>query len=343
MSVASAALITPASPAPETPETAGVASPKSRRAPHWIIGFLVRRIGLLLLVLVGVMTFLFVLSRASGDPAAIFSAPEATEEQLEQTRVRLGLDQPVLIQYFNTIIGAFAFRFGDSFAFQQDAFGLVITRIGPSLALVMPGLVIGAALAFVVGIYAALRQSKARSRFLMSVVIIIDGIPYFLLALVLVLVFAISLRVLPATGSAGIENMILPITVLTVGSVATLSRIVRGQIIDALAGEHVLMARSKGIDPRRVLFTHALPTALPPIIAFMGILFSFMVGTLLILEPIFNYGGVGSLLVRSVTSRDFTLVQASVFFIALLITSVNILADLIVRILDPRLRSEVSL
>jgi ABC-type dipeptide/oligopeptide/nickel transport system permease component len=316
---------------------------RTRRQAHWIVGFLVRRIGLLLLVLLGVMTFLFVLSRASGDPAAIFSAPEATEEQLQQTRVRLGLDQPVLVQYLTTVLGAFTLQFGDSFAFRQDAFSIVMTRIGPSLAIVVPGLLIGAALAFLVGIYAALRQSKKRSRFLMSVVIVVDGIPYFLLALVLVLVFAITLRVLPATGSAGVENMVLPITVLVVGSVATLSRIVRGQIIDALGGEHVLMARSKGIDPRRVLFTHALPTALPPIIAFMGILFSFMVGTLLILEPIFNYSGVGSLLVRSVTSRDFTLVQASVFVIALLITSVNILADLIVRILDPRLRSEVSL
>jgi peptide/nickel transport system permease protein len=325
------------------PIIATTAARRRRRSTHWIVGFLVRRIGLLVLVLLGVITFLFILSRASGDPAAIFSPPEATDEQLQQTRVRLGLDQPVLVQYVTTVLGAFSLQFGDSFAFRQDAFALVMTRIGPSLALVVPGLAIGAVLAFVVGIYAALRQSQRRSRLLMSAVIVIDGIPYFLLALVLVLVFAVNLRLLPATGSAGIENMVLPVTVLVVGSVATLSRIVRGQIIDALGGEHVLMARSKGIAPRRVLFTHALPTALPPIIAFMGILFSFMVGTLLILEPIFNYSGIGSLLVRSVTSRDFTLVQASVFVIALLITSVNILADLIVRILDPRLRSEVSL
>jgi peptide/nickel transport system permease protein len=325
------------------PRVAAPAQRSARRSTHWIVGFLVRRLGLLLLVLIGVMTFLFVLSRASGDPAALFSAPEATDEQLQQTRIRLGLDQPVLVQYLNTVVGAFTLDFGNSFAFRQDAFALVMTRIGPSLALVVPGLAIGAALAFVIGIYAALRQSKVRSRVLMSIVIVADGIPYFLLALVLVLVFAISLRVLPATGSAGVENMVLPITVLVVSSVAALSRIVRGQMIDALGGEHVLMARSKGIDPRRVLFTHALPTALPPIIAFMGILFSFMVGSLLILEPIFNYNGIGSLLVRSVTSRDFTLVQASVFVIALLITSVNIVADLIVRILDPRLRSEVTL
>lgn len=325
------------------PLTVPGAQRRRRRQTHWIVGFLLRRLGLLLLVLAGVTTFLFVLSRASGDPAAIFSAPEATEEQLQQTRVRLGLDQPVIMQYITTLLGAFTLQFGDSFAFRQDAFSLVMTRIGPSLALVIPGLVIGTALAFLVGIYAALRQSKARSRFLMSVVIIVDGIPYFLLALVLVLVFAITLRVLPATGSDGIASMVLPITVITVSSVAALSRIVRGQIIDALSGEHVLTARSKGINPRRVLFQHALPTALPPIIAFTGILFSFMVGSLLILEPIFNYGGVGSLLVRSVTSRDFTLVQASVFVIALLITSVNLFADLIVRIIDPRLRSEVSL
>lgn len=298
---------------------------------------------MLVLVLVGVATLLFVLSRASGDPALIFSPPAATADQLEQTRIRLGLDQPVLVQYAQTIIGAFTLQFGDSFASRQDAWTLAVTRLVPSLALLVPGIAIGATVAFAVGIYAALRQSKVRSRVLMSIVVIIDGIPYFLLALLLVLVFAVTLRVLPATGSSGAESMVLPIAVLALSSVAALSRIVRGQMIDALGAESVLMARSKGVAPRTVLFGHALPLALPPLISYIGIMFSFMFGSLLILEPIFNYNGLGSLLVRSVTSRDFTMVQACVFLIALIVTSVNILADLLVRILDPRLRSEVAL
>jgi peptide/nickel transport system permease protein len=326
----------------------GAASPaqvKPRRGKATAFGvatFVLRRAVLLIIVLWGVQTLLFILSRASGDPAVIFSQPDATAAQIHSTQIRLGLDRPVLVQYLSTVLGGFTFHFGDSFAFHQDAFQLVLDRIGPSLLLAVPSLLIGAVLAFVIGIYAALRRSKIRGRALMTIAIVVDGVPYFLLALVLVLVLAITLQVLPATGTEGIRSRVLPTIVLTVGSVATLSRIVRGQIIDALAEDHILMARSKGLSPRTVLFRHALPTSLPPVIGFMGILFSFMFGTLLILEPLFNYDGLGSLLVRSVTTRDFTLVQASVFMIALIITTVNIVADVIVRLVDPRLRTEVT-
>jgi len=320
-------------------------APATRAAAGKVRGiavYVLKRLGLLAFVLWGVVSFLFVMARLSGDPAVLFSEPDATEDQIQLTRERFGLDRPLAEQYFSALAGALKLDFGMSYTFGLDAFTLVAERMALTLQVLLPGLLIGVAAAFVVGIYAALNRSKARSRVLMSVAFLLDGIPYFFLALLLVLLFALSWRLLPATGSGTFEHTILPIAVLALSSVATLSRLVRGQFLDVLGEGHIQMARSKGISPASVLFRHALPTALPPLISFVGLLFSISFGSLVVLEPIFNYSGLGALLVRSVTTRDFPVVQAGVFAIALLITVINLAIDAIVTLIDPRLRTKVA-
>lgn len=304
--------------------------------------FVLKRLGLLAFVLWAVVSFLFVLARLSGDPAVLFSEPDATDAQIQLTRERFGLDEPLPIQYFSALAGALRLDFGMSYSFGTDAFSLVAERMVLTLQVLVPGLLIGVVLAFAVGIYAALKVSKTRSRVLMSMAFLLDGIPYFFLALLLVLAFALTWRLLPATGSGTVEHAVLPIAVLALSSVATLSRLVRAQFLDVLGEGHIQMARSKGIPPTRVLFRHALPSALPPLLSFVGLLFSISFGSLVVLEPIFNYGGLGALLVRSVTGRDFPVVQAGVFAIALLLTMINLAIDALVTLIDPRLRTKVA-
>ncbi len=307
-----------------------------------ILRFLMWKFLLLVTVIVGVTTLMFVLTRLSGDAAALLSPPEASDEVVEATRVRLGLDQPVLVQYFDAVVGAFTLDFGSSFVTGQAAGALVLERLAPSLSIVVPGLLLAALLAATIGTYAALHQADARGRLLMAGAFVLDGIPYFLVALVLVLVLAINLRWLPATGGGGSASLVIPIIVLTIQGFATMSRLTRGQLIDALSQGPVTMAKAKGLPARTVLFKHAVPLAVPPLIAYLGILFSFLIGSLLILEPLLNYAGIGQLLVRSVNQRDFPAVQACVFVIAVLITVVNIVMDVLVRVLDPRLRTKVA-
>ncbi|MER2134970.1 MAG: ABC transporter permease [Arthrobacter sp.] len=322
---------------------AGTAAPRERsRKVRGAALYLLKRVGLLAFVLWGVVSFLFVLARMSGDPAVLFSEPDATEAQIQLTRERFGLDKPLHEQYFSALAGALRLDFGTSYTFGLDAAALVAERMALTLQVLLPGLVIGVAAAFVVGIYAALKRSKARSRVLMSAAFLLDGIPYFFLALLLVLAFSLTWRLLPATGSGTPAHTVLPIAVLALSSVATLSRLVRGQFLDVLGEGHIQMARSKGISPARVLFRHAMPTALPPLVSFVGLLFSISFGSLVVLEPIFNYGGLGALLVRSVTTRDFPVVQAGVFAIAALITVINLAIDAIVTLMDPRLRTKVA-
>ncbi|MGL3149002.1 ABC transporter permease [Microbacterium sp. A82] len=305
-----------------------------------VLVFILKRLALLAIVLWGVTTVLFFIMRLSGDPAELFAPQEATPEQIEALRVDLGLDGPVWQQYLSMLAGAARLDFGDSFAFRQDAFGLILERMGPSLTVILPTLILMVVLGFVTGIYAALNQGRARGRSLMTAVFVLDAIPYFIMALLLVLVLSIQFQLLPASGNVDGRGLIIPVVALAIGGFATLARLVRGQMIDALGQTSVQMARSKGISPAQVLFGHALPIALPPLISFIGMMFSFLLGSLIILETMFNLSGVGALLVRAVQSRDFALVTAAVFFMAFLITIVNMLAEFIVTLIDPRLRSK---
>jgi peptide/nickel transport system permease protein len=219
---------------------------------------------------------------------------------------------------------------------------MVFERIGASLWLVVPAVLLAVLLSFAVGVVAALRPSRLGGRLIMAGTFLAGSIPYFWLALLLVLLFAVTLGWLPATGSEGYASLVIPVTALTVAAVSTSARLVRGQLLDAFDEGYVLTARSKGVAPWRVLFGHALPGALPPILAWFGIEFSFLFSALLVLEPLLGYNGLGALLIRGVTNQDFPLVQASVFCVAMLITLVNIGVDVIVRLVDPRLRAKVA-
>jgi ABC-type dipeptide/oligopeptide/nickel transport system permease component len=292
------------------------------------------------IVLWGVTTLLFFIMRLSGDPAELFAPQEATPEQIEALRVELGLDGPLWQQYLNMLVGTATLDFGNSFAYRQDALGLILERLGPSMMVILPTLALTVVLAFITGIYAALNQGRARGRSLMTVVFILDAVPYFVVALLFVLLVSIRLQWLPASGNTDGRGLIIPVVALAVGGFATLARLVRGQMIDALGQTSVQMARSKGISPMRVLFGHAFPLAMPPLVSYMGIMFSFLLGSLIILETMFNLSGIGAVLVRAVQNRDFALVTAAVFLMAFLITLVNMLAEFIVTVIDPRLRTK---
>lgn len=303
-----------------------------------MIGYVARRIGLLLLVVFGVATVLFTLTRLSGDPAAILSPPDAGPAVLAATRERLGLNDPLWLQYVHTLVNAFTLNFGQSFTTDTPVTSVLWPRLGTSLWIIVPALIIGPLIALVIGLFAALRPTRRSGRAVMGLAFVADGIPYFVLAFVLVLFFAIRLGWLPATGDIGYGTLVIPVTVLTVQSVSSTSRLVRGQMLDALSQGPVFTARSLGLSPAVVLFRHALPIAMPPLLAWFGIQFSFLFSSLLVLEPIMNYGGIGNLLVRSVNQRDFPVVEACVVVFAILITAVNICLDVVVRGIDPRLR-----
>jgi peptide/nickel transport system permease protein len=305
-------------------------------------GYVARRLAQMLLAILGILTLLFFLLRASGDPAVVLAGPSPTPDIIQATRVKYGLDRPLLEQYVNFMGRAATLDFGDSYAFHQPSLEVAATRLPKSLAVVLAALAVSLVLGSVVGVYAATHNGRWTAQLVMLIGFIGQAVPYFWLAILLVLVFAITLRLLPATGSATWQAAVLPAAALALPQIATVSRLLRGQVLDTLSQAYVGTARSKGVAPRPVLVRHVLPNALAPLISWAGIQFSFMLSALVVLEPIFNYQGFGTIVVQGIQTRDYPVVQAGVFLIGVLVIAANILTDIVNHVLDPRLRTRLA-
>lgn len=284
-----------------------------------------------------VLTILFVFVRMSGDPALIIAGPSATPEILEQTRENLGLNDPLSTQYVSFLGDLVTLDFGKSFTTSEAALPVLLDAVPSSLSIALPALIISVSLAAFVGTFAALRNGSRSSRLVMLTSWIGNAMPFFVLSYFAILVFAINMGVLPATGGQGLESRVLPVAAIVIPQVATLSRLIRGQLLDVLNQPYVVAARSTGMSPRRVLL-QALPNAVPPVISYLGVMMGFFLTMLVVVEPIFGYPGFGGVLIRGVTGRDFPIVQAAIFIVAVVIIGSNILADLANRMIDPQLR-----
>jgi len=302
--------------------------------------YIARRVAQALIAIFGIVTVLFILLHVSGDPALVLAGPQSDPAVIAALHHTMGLDRPLGVQYVEFIKGAVQLNFGTSYLFNESSLPVVAAALPESLILVLTAQVIAVVLAFFVGTYAAVRRSAA-ARWIMVVAFFGQAVPFFWLALLLVLFFALHLRLLPPTGSLqdqGWPALVLPVASIAVPNVATLSRLVRGQVLDVLAQPYVVMAVSKGLPYSRVLARHVLPNAIPPIISWIAIQFSFLLGATIILEPIFNYRGMGILMIQAVTGRDFSIVEAGVFLFSVFVIGANLLADILNRTLDPRLR-----
>lgn len=305
-----------------------------------MLWYVVRRILQALVAIFGIISVLFVLLHASSDPALVLAGPQSDPQVIAALHHRLGLDRPLWVQYLDFVGGATHLYFGDSYLFNSPALPVVLKVLPVSLLLVIVAQIIAVSLAFVVGIFAAVRGSAA-SRWVMVTAFFGQAVPFFWLALILVLIFALDFRIFPPTGT--IQNqgwiaLVLPVASICIPNVATLSRLIRGQLIDILAQPYVTTAVSKGLPFSSVLLRHVIPNAIPPIISWLAIQFSFLLGATIILEPIFNYEGVGILMIQAVNGGDFAIVESGVFLFSAFVIGANLLGDILNRMLDPRLR-----
>lgn len=299
--------------------------------------FVARRLVQMVFVVWIVLTLLFVFVRMSGDPALVISGPTATPEVLELTRERFGLNESLAHQYAIFLKDAVRLDFGQSYLTHEDALPALLGALPASLSIAVPALLLSVTLAAALGTYAALRNGTKRGQGVMLAAWVGDAMPFFVLAYLFVLIFAINLGWLPAGGGDGFKARVLPVVAIVIPQLATLSRLVRGQLLDVLSSQYVVAARSTGMSPRRVLF-QAVPNAIPPIVSYLGVMAGFFLTMLVVIEPIFGFPGFGGLLIRSVTNRDFPVVQAAIFVVAVVIITSNLLADVVNRLIDPQLR-----
>ena len=294
------------------------------------------RAGLTLWLLVS-LTFLVM--RVTGDPALQILSVDAPPEAIEAFERLWGLDRPLWQQYLGYIGGLARGEFGLSMRDGQPALDLVADRIPATLALTIPALCLKLLIGLPAGVYAALHRDTAVDRLTMVSSVIGYTVPSFVLALVLVLVFAVWLNWLPSGGADDWRGFILPIVTLALPGAAVIARFTRSAMIEVLGQPYVRTATGKGIVWRRVVSRHVLPNAAIPTVTIVG----FMVGSLMagtiIVETVFAWPGVGRLLISAVGNRDLAIVQTILLFVGICMVSANLSVDLAYGWIDPRIRA----
>ena len=295
------------------------------------------RAGLTILL---VMSFAFVVLRLSGDPAQVLLGPDAPQDAVDAFRARWGLNDPLWQQYLAYLAQILSFDFGVSMRDQSPAIDLVLDRIPATLAITVPALILKVCIGIPAGVYAALHRSSIADRGVIMMSIFGFTIPSFVLALVLVLVFAVMLDWLPSGGQDTWRHAILPIATLSIGGIGILARFSRSAMIEVLGQPYIRTAMAKGLPWREVVWKHALPNAAIPIVTLIGFMVGALIAGAVVVESIFSWPGVGRLIVVSVSNRDLAVVQCLLLVIAASMVVANLCVDFAYGLLDPRLRQK---
>ncbi len=298
-----------------------------------------RRAANLFIFLLGIVTLLFFLLQLTGDPAEVMLGDMGTPEQLELLRHQYGFDRPMIEQYGRYILRLAVLDFGISFEDEQPAIIVVLERLGPTLLLVSLAIIGTLGVSVPLGAWLGSRPDAPERQAAGAVVCIAQGVPGFVVALLLIQLFAVQLRWLPSIGYEGVLTWILPTLTLTSFLAPKLTRVIAANVSEAMREDYIRTARASGAGAASLLWRHALPNALLGATALVGAQFAFLISSSVITEMIFAWPGLGWLLVKSTTTLDFPVIQAAVFVIAILVFAVNAATEVLFSVIDPRLRA----
>lgn len=285
-----------------------------------------------------VATLTFFLVRITGDPVKAMLPDGATLEQEHALRASLGLDHPLWEQFVAYMGGLVRFDVGKSLMFRQPALDLIAGRLPATLLLAAGAMTFALIVSIPIGIIAAIKRGKAVDSAAVGIVLVGQSTPAFFVGILLIMVFAVALRWLPANGIGSFANLILPSITLGMYSMAMIARLLRSSLIDVLGEEYIRTATSKGLSPTRVVLDHGLRNAALPVVTIVGLEFGSLLGGAILTEQVFSWPGVGQLTVQAIANRDFPLVQAIVLFLSLIFVVTSFLVDIAYAFLDPRVR-----
>jgi peptide/nickel transport system permease protein len=303
-----------------------------------VLRFLARSLLHLVVVLWGVVTITFVALRLSGNPLDALLSPEATEEQRAQLAQQLGLDQPIAAQYWHFLGQVASGDLGRSIITGTPAGQLVGDQFAQSLLLTVLSLTVSAVVGVALGVVSATRPGSLLDRCVTALAALAQAAPLFWVGLILILVFAVQLQVLPASGMGSARHLVLPVAALASGIVPYVLRLTRTTMVELLDTEFIRFHRAKGLSGASIVYRHALKNCLPPVVTLLGLQAGPLLGGVVVIETIFGRSGVGSLLIDSIYSRDYPVVQAAVLVIVVAVVLANLLADVLVAVIDPRVR-----
>jgi peptide/nickel transport system permease protein len=289
-------------------------------------------------VVIGVSVAVFFLVRLGGDPTGLFLPPDASPADMAQFRQQMGFDQPLLTQFGRFAWHAVQGDFGMSLRYHQPAMRLVVERLPATAELSAVALGLSVLLSVPVAILAAQHRGTLIDQAGLLFSLIGQSFPTFWLAIMLILVFSESLGILPPSGRAGWQSMVMPAISLATYSTAIITRLLRSNMIEVLQSDYVRTARGKGVSEGGIVLFHVLRNAAIPTVTVIGLQVGALLGGAVIIEQIFAWPGMGQLAIQAISNRDFTVVQAFVLLMAVVIVVVNLLVDLTYALLDPRLR-----
>lgn len=301
--------------------------------------YLLTRIGQSLLAIFLTVSTVFVLVRlAPGDPARSYAGPFATNEQVEQVRVELGLDRSLLVQYGDFIAGLFRGDLGTSYSYQDSALSVVLDRLPYTFTLAVAAILLTVLIAVPLGVWMARHADTGRELGANLATIAGQSMPEFWTGVMLLTIFAVVVPVLPASGFATWSGLVLPAVTIAVLQVALISRMVRREMSNNLAAPYLTVARSRGVADRLLTWRYAMGNAAVPVVTALGTRFAALLNGVVVVEVVFAWPGVGSLVVRALETRDYPLIVATVLVTSVLAVLVQLLVDLCYPLLDPRVR-----
>jgi ABC-type dipeptide/oligopeptide/nickel transport system permease component len=301
--------------------------------------YLFRRLGLSVVAMVGVVTIVFVLLHASGDPATLLVSQDATQQDIDRIREAYGLDQPLSAQYARFLGRVARGDLGFSYRQGLPVGELIVERLQATSELALAGLAVAVLLGVPLGLIAAARHGSGLDTAAMTVALLGVSVPSFWLGLLLIIVFGVQLGWLPVSGYGGPRHLLMPAFVLGGFYAAQISRLTRTSLLEVLAQDFVRTARAKGLALRVVLLKHVLRNAALPVLTVLGVDFGRMLGGAVVVETIFAWPGMGRLAVQAVLGRDFPVVQGAAIMGAAVFLAVNLVIDLLYGWVDPRLRA----
>ncbi|MCC3356804.1 nickel ABC transporter permease [Bacillus sp. REN16] len=295
------------------------------------------------LFVVSIVAFLLIYL-TPGDPVSVMLGQEATAEQIEKVREQMGLNEPLYLQYLNWLFNVFQGDLGDSYFMHMPVTTAILDHLGPTLSIAIFAEIIAILIAVPIGILAARHRGSFIDQFVMGFTLTGMAIPSFLFGLLLMLVLGVKLGWLPVAGyqpiSSGffvfLKYLLMPSLALGVIQSALIARMTRSSMLEVLNAEFIKTARSKGLKERSIIYVHAFRNALLPIITVIGQTFGLLIAGAVVIETIFNIPGIGQLVINSIQSRDYAVIQGIILMVAFFYVLINLIIDLLYMLIDPR-------
>ena len=321
-----------------------------------MLAFIIRRVLQSLIVLLAMSVIVFAGVSALGDPVEVMTSPDSTQEDREATRIALGLDKPLPVQYWRFLSGALSGDLGKSFAYGAPAVDLILERMPATFELAVAAMLIAVVLGIPLGLWAGLKPDSIAGKTIMTGSILGFSLPTFWVGLMMIMLFSVQLGWLPTSGRGetvtvlgmklsfltrdGLVHLLMPALNLALFKLSLIIRLTRAGTQEALLQDYVKFARAKGLAPSRVVGVHVLKNIMIPIVTVIGLEFGGVIAFAIVTETIFAWPGMGRLIVDAIFQRDYPLVMATSFVAAAMVVAGNLMADVLYAVVDPRIRVE---